>query len=183
MLSKGLYESHERVYFDHDYAVDRIMGYLNYRYDNLEFGLNAEDDSVIMRDIEIRHMVDVKNLYTYLRVAALASLLIGGGLLYYQFKKDKREVYKTIKFMPVVPMFFILFVGAAVLIDFDAAFTTFHQLFFTNDDWLLLYNDVLIILLPTNFWMVSGIIILVLFTLSLGLLYFLNEKILKNSAF
>lgn len=182
MLSKGLYESHERVYFDHDYAIDHIIGYLNYRYDNLEFGLNADDDSIIMRDTEIRHMVDVKNLYTYLRVAALISILVGGSLIYYQFKKSKQELYKTLKVMPIAPIFFIVFVGGYVLIDFDAAFTAFHHIFFTNDDWLLYYDDVLIILLPSNFWMVSGIIILGLFTVSLGLIYYLNEKFLKKNA-
>jgi len=183
MISKGLYPSHERVYFDHDYAIDHIIGYLNYRYDNLEFGENAEDDSVILRPIEIRHMVDVKNLYTALRVAALAAFIVGGGLLYYQLKKDKRELYKTIKYMPVFPILFIVFLGTFMLLDFSAAFTAFHHLFFTNDEWQLQYNDVLIILLPINFWMVSGIIILGLFGISIGTLYVLNEKIIKKSAF
>ena len=45
LLSKGLYESHEDIYFDHDYAVDRIIGYLNYRYDNLDFGVDEFDDT------------------------------------------------------------------------------------------------------------------------------------------
>lgn len=183
MLSKGMYESHDRVFFDHDYAIDHLIGYLNYRYDNLEFGLNAEDDSIILRDTEIRHMVDVKNLYTYLRVTALAFFFIGGGLSYYLYKKDKSELYRTYKMMPFVPLMLIVFIGGYLVIDFDTAFTAFHKLFFTNDDWLLYYDDVLIILLPQNFWMVSGMIILVLFTIALGTLYVLNEKIIKKRIF
>ena len=180
LISKGLYESHEDVYFDHDYAIDRIAGYLNYRYDNLEFGLDETDDSVIMRDIEISHMVDVKNLYTTLRVSALISLIVVAFLSYLLYKKDSHELYKTFKNIYLGPMFFVIFLGAFFIIDFGAAFTAFHKIFFTNDDWLLYSTDVLIILLPINFWMVSGIIILGLFSLSLGILYFVNERLFIN---
>ena len=177
-LSKGLYESHEDVYFDHDYAIERIAGYLNYRYDDLEFGLNELDDvNVIMRDTEISHMVDVKNLYTTLKISALISLVIAVSLAYLLYKKDYDEFYKTYKNIYFGPMFFVMFLGASFIINFDGAFTVFHKIFFTNDDWLLYTTDVLIILLPQNFWMISGTIILVLFSLSLGLIYYLNEKL------
>ena len=63
LISKGLYDSHDDVFFDHDYAVDRIAGYLNYRYDNLDFGVDESDDTIILRQTEIDHMVDVKNEY------------------------------------------------------------------------------------------------------------------------
>jgi integral membrane protein (TIGR01906 family) len=181
LLSKGHYESHEEIYYDHDFAADRIMGYLNYRYDNLEFGIDEFDGATIMRDIEISHMVDVKNLYTALRLVALGSLTIGVSLSVYLYKKDKKELYKTLKALPLAPILFILFVGGYMLIDFNTAFTTFHQIFFSNNDWLLYSDDVLILLLPEMFWMVSGIIILILFSSSLGLIYFLNEKYLKNA--
>ncbi len=181
-ISKGLYESHEDVYFDHDYAVDRIIGYLNYRYDDLEFGVDESDDTVILRETEIDHMVDVKNLYTTLRVSALISLIVAVSLSIMLYKKNYKEFYKTFKNIYFAPMFFVLFVGGYLLIDFDTAFTAFHQMFFTNDDWILYSTDVLIILLPQNFWMISGGIILVLFSLSMGLLYFVNELINKKKA-
>jgi len=180
LLSKGLYASHDRIYYDQDYAIERIMGYLNYQYDDLLFGLDENDDSVIMRDTEISHMVDVKNLYTGLRLVALGSLVVGGALIVYQFKKSPKELYKTLKWMPIGPIAFIVVVGSAVIIDFGAAFTVFHRLFFSNDDWILLSDDVLILLLPQNFWMVSGLIILGLFSLSMIGIYFLNEKIIKR---
>lgn len=181
LISKGLYDSHDDVYFDHDYAVDRIAGYLNYRYDNLEFGVDETDDSIIMRDVEISHMVDVKNLYTYLRVFALFSLIIAVSLSFVMYKKDKDEFYMTYRNMFYGPLFFVLFVGGYIIIDFNAAFTAFHKIFFTNDDWLLYMDDVLIILLPQNFWLVSGLIILVLFSSTIGLLYFINERYIKKA--
>jgi integral membrane protein (TIGR01906 family) len=180
MISKGLYESHDLITYDHDYAVDRIMGYLNYRYDDLLFGATPEDDTVIMRDTEISHMVDVKNLYTMLRVVGLASVVVGGALIYYQWKTDKSELYKTLKTMPYGPIFFVTFVGGYILIDFNTAFTVFHEIFFSNDDWKLFADDVLILLLPQNFWMVSGLLILVAFSASMLGIRVVNEKILKK---
>lgn len=180
LLSKGLYESHSEIEYDHDFAADRIMGYLNYRYDTLEVDYNPDGEAIHMRDIEIRHMVDVKNLYTTLRLVALGCLLVSASMIYLLYKKDKNELYKTFRQLPIGPIFFVLFVGGYVIIDFQTAFTTFHKMFFTNDDWILYRDDVLIQLLPTNFWMVSGIIILALFSLSLALFYYLNEKNYKQ---
>ena len=201
MISKGLYDSHDYITYDHEYAAERIMGYLNYRYDDLYFGENEEvtgdacirrelnirsisdstDGLCMMRELEISHMVDVKNLYTTLRLVALGSLIIGVSLSLYLFKNNKKELYKTFKTMHYAPILFVMVVGGYMVIDFDKAFTIFHQLFFTNDDWQLYSNDVLILLLPENFWMVSGSIILLLFCGSLGLIYYLNEKCLKNA--
>ncbi len=180
-LSKGLYESHSEIEYDHDYAADRIMGYLNYRYNTLEVNYNPDGEPMFMRDTEISHMVDVKNLYTGLRIVALASFLLSGGLSIYMYKKNRKELYSTLKMLPYGPIAFILVIGSAIIIDFDAAFTTFHRLFFTNNDWILYSRDILIQLLPEMFWMVSGLIILVLFSLSIGGIYFLNEKYLKNA--
>ena len=180
-ISKGLYESHENVYFDHDYAIERIIGYLNYQYDNLEFGVDIDNNnSVILRDIEISHMVDVKNLYTTLRISAIVALIISVSLSYILYKKDYKEFYKTYKSIYFGPIFFVMIVGSSILINFNWAFTVFHRILFTNDNWQLYNNDVLIILLPQNFWMVSGIIILMLFSLSLALIYFANEQIFKK---
>lgn len=181
MISENRYESHEDIYFDYEYAADRIMGYLNYRYDDLLFGVDEGDDSVIMSDTELRHMVDVKNLYTGLRVFAATSLIIAVSLLFFLKKKGNEEVYKTLKMLPLGPIFFILFIGSFMIIDFDSTFTKFHELFFSNDDWLLYSDDALILLLPENFWLVSGMIILLLFSISLGLIYFLNEKYYKKT--
>lgn len=159
-LSEGLYESHNDITYDHGYVARELIDYLNYRHDDLTFGANENDSDVLMRDIEIRHMVDVKNLYTGLRLTALFSGLIALALLVYEYKKDKRLFIQTLQSMYLIPLMFTLFIGTWVLIDFNRLFTRFHELFFTNDDWILRSDDVLIQMLPSAFWMVSGIIIL-----------------------
>jgi integral membrane protein (TIGR01906 family) len=175
MISKNKYDYHDNIEFDYDEAAEKIMGYLNYRYDDLQY--KFEDGSDAFRQTEIDHMVDVKNLYTNLKLAAVGALLIGVSLSFYMFKKDKNSFIDTYKNIYIGPIFFIMFVGGYIIIDFGAAFTAFHKIFFTNDDWQLYSTDTLILMLPTYFWMVSGLIILVLFSLSLGLIHYFTKKI------
>ena len=179
-FSKGKYENHSYIEYDHDYAIDRIIGYLNYQYDDLLFGSDENDTEILMELEDIVHMKDVKDVYTMLRLMALGALIIAVSLSFYLYKKDKKELYKTFKYIYVGPALFVIFVGGYILIDFDAAFTAFHGIFFPQGGWTLPYDSVLIRLLPTAFWMVSGIIILVLFSLTMGLIYMLNEKFLKK---
>jgi integral membrane protein (TIGR01906 family) len=159
-VSEGQYDSHQAITYDHGYVARELIDYLNYRHDDLTFGATESDTTILMRDIEIRHMVDVKNLYTTLRITALLSGIMAFALLYYEYKKDKVLMIETLETMFLIPLMFTIFIGTWVLIDFNRLFTRFHELFFSNDDWLLRSDDVLIQLLPSAFWMVSGIIIL-----------------------
>lgn len=160
-VSEGNYDSHQEITYDHAYVARELIDYLNYRHDDLTFGANESSEEVLMRDIEIRHMVDVKNLYTGLRITALFSGIVALSLLFYEYKKDKKVFIQTLETMFLFPLMFTLFIGTWVLIDFNRLFTRFHELFFTNDDWILRSDDVLIQLLPSAFWMVSGLIILI----------------------
>lgn len=179
-VSEGRYGLHAEITYDHRYVAHQLIDYLNYRHDDLTFGANAEDSSVLMRDIEIRHMVDVKNLYTLLRVVASLAGIIALSRLWYLYFKDKEELKMTLKTMFVIPLLFTLFLGGWILIDFNLVFTRFHELFFTNDDWILRGDDVLIQLLPSAFWMVSAIIILALLTLSQGIFYLIGINLKKE---
>ena len=161
-VSEGRYASHAEITYDHGYVARELIDYLNYRHDDLTFGATVESSDVLMRDIEIRHMEDVKDLYTTLRIVAVFSGLIAGALLFFEYRKSPKEFYLTLRSMFVIPLMFTLFIGTWFLIDFARIFTLFHELFFTNDDWILRSNDVLIQLLPSPFWMVSGLLILLL---------------------
>ena len=179
-LSKGAYASHEEIDYDHDYAIERIIGYLNYRYDDLKFGMNESDSSIIMNFEDIKHMKDVLDVYSMLRLVALSCLIIAVSLSYVLYKKDKDMLYKTYKYMYIGPMFFIVFVGGYIAIDFDTAFTAFHQIFFAEGGWELSGDSVLIRLLPEMFWLVSGVIILVALGLSLALINYFSNLIYKK---
>ncbi|PAT02665.1 hypothetical protein CI105_01525 [Candidatus Izimaplasma bacterium ZiA1] len=179
ILSENRYESHQDITFDYDYASDRIMGYLNYKYDNLLFGETPEDDEVILYDVEIRHMVDVKNVYTGLRITAVISLILALFSIFMLRRKNKYVLFMSLKRIYRGPLALTAFLGVAFAIDFDGAFTIFHKIFFRNDDWLLPSDSVLLQLLPLNFWLVSAVSILILFVGSLFLIRFLNQKLNK----
>lgn len=178
LVSEGLYDSHEEITFDHEEVSDRVMGYLNYRYDTLQV---FEDGEPVFRQIELDHMEDVKNLYSALRLVALGALVVAVSLSVFQYKKDRVYLLNTYKNMYQGPFVFIFVLGGYILIDFGAAFTAFHKLFFNNNDWQLRWDDALIQLLPFTFWMVSAIIILVLFALSLALIHFIAKKKISSS--
>lgn len=181
LVSEGLYESHDDITFDHEYVSDRVMGYLNYRYDSLDIG-PREGEEDLFRPIELRHMKDVKDLYTMLRLVAIGSLFVAVSLSYIMYRKDKGNFFKTYKRLYYGPMFFIIVLGSYILIDFNGIFRLFHELFFTNDEWRLYSTDALIQLLPTNFWMVSAGIILLLFALSLALINRIFLKIERKQS-
>lgn len=179
-LSEGQYATHADITYDHRYVAHQLIDYLNYRHDDLTFGANALEETTLMRDIEIRHMVDVKNLYTLLRVIALSAGLMAMGWWVYLYQKDRHELAETLKTMFVIPLFFTVFIGGWILIDFNRVFTLFHELFFTNDDWILRADDVLIQLLPSPFWMVSALLILLFLVLSQAIFYGVGWKIKKE---
>ncbi|MFW5894497.1 MAG: TIGR01906 family membrane protein [Bacillota bacterium] len=178
-ISKGLYASHDAIEYDHDYVAGQLMEYLNYRRDDLLFGADEGSEDPIMRDIEIRHMEDVKDVYTYVRIAGIVSFILFLFSAIYLYKRSFRTLYDAFRNTYILPSFFILFVGGWFIIDFSLVFTIFHQIFFTNDDWILRSDDVLIQLLPQNFWLISGALILIFLAVSLGLLQWFNRAFLK----
>lgn len=179
-LSKGLYASHAEITYDHLFVAHQLIDYLNYRHDDLTFGANPDDPEVLMRDIEIRHMVDVKNLYTMLRLVALGALAVALGGLALLRRQDKTLMWRALRDSYRLPLVFTGVMGVIFLTNFNRAFVLFHELFFDNDDWILRGDDVLIQLLPQNFWFVSALLILLGLALTNLLLAFFSHKQLKK---
>lgn len=93
------------------------------------------------------HMVDVLALYQNASKVCLTFIgvgLLSLGYLFYLVKSKKRElscVLWDVKdgFRQVVSAFLIVALGLVVyaLVDFSRFWTTFHEIFFNNDLWLL----------------------------------------------
>lgn len=180
MVSKGLYESHENLDFNYDYATERIIGYLNYRYDDLNFGRDSSSIIILLTPDEITHMEDVKTLFTAIRVIGIISLILSTTLISFVYWKDKKQLYDVFKNIYVIPMMMILFIGVFMVIDFNSTFQLMHNILFTNDYWSLTPEHVLIRLLPETFWLISGLILIILYSSILAGVYYFNEKRLKN---
>ena len=106
---------------------------------------------------ERAHMVDVRTLYQNAMavrwialgvwVASVAALIL---LRKKAFLDDLSRGFLFVSFLFVL---FLILLGIWILADFTGFWTTFHQLFFTNDLWLLNpATDLMINLFPEAFF-------------------------------
>ena len=138
------------------YVTEEMMAYLKDERDTLQVTAVVDGrEQPFFSEKEIRHMVDVKNLFlsgTQIRngcallAAALSILLL--------WRKQGRILLRSLQMG--IGLFFaacMVFVGL-MLTDFTKYFTQFHLLFFDNDDWILDARvDRLINIVPEGFFM------------------------------
>ncbi len=113
---------------------------------------------------EIKHMQDVRVLMS--KVFPLA-LIIGVVLIVLAIAFRKNTTYRDIVPQGLragATLSLILLAGliAYILINFDAFFLQFHQLFFEGDSFAFRYDDTLIRLYPEQLWNDASILIGVL---------------------
>jgi integral membrane protein (TIGR01906 family) len=161
-------------------VTDEMMAYLKGDREDLviETVVNGEERE-FFNEKEKRHMVDVQNLFLgaiKLREgAALLALLCGAYLL---LKEEGLVPCRMLQWG--IGLFIGGMVALAALISTD--FTTFHHIFFDNDDWLLNpKTDLLINIVPEGFFRDTAFMIAVLF-LSICLLVWLMAAGLKKRA-
>lgn len=109
-------------------------------------------------DKEIAHMQDVAGLFRLLDIA----LLVGGALLvlliFWLWRWPNINVSRRrgAYWGCVDVVLLVAVVGILAAIDFRALFWRFHELFFTNDLWLLNPDtDLLIRLMPLRFFIIT----------------------------
>lgn len=118
----------------------------------------------LFNEKEQKHMAEVKvlvNQSTKWMVGGLALVLI--WIIYLIRKKELKQPRSLFKIS--VGAFFAYIIAAVVttVFFFDEAFTLFHEVFFNSDLWLLDPNkDVLLMLMPLNFFIFG-------FALALGI--------------
>ncbi|MBP5278935.1 MAG: TIGR01906 family membrane protein [Erysipelotrichaceae bacterium] len=161
------------------------LSYLNDPKASLDIQMNVKGKQrEIFTDDEKAHMVDVRNLNQAANYLLFDSCVVFVAFMaVYLFRKysmtDLFVAYKNIiKYL----MIFIGCVGLWILIDFDGFWTFFHHVFFPgNDLWLLdLRSDILIMIVPPEFFNHLVVTIVITFVLLIGgfgtLLYFLSKK-------
>lgn len=131
---------------------------------------------------EILHMIDVKDLFNIARIIKYTGLIISTFLISYYFRKREYNfLYRTITFGLFSNHIILLLLAALASTNFNKYFTYFHLIFFDNDLWLLNpETDLLIQMLPEEFFMVIAIRILLSFLVYLSIIqisnYFLTRK-------
>ncbi len=128
------------------------------------------EEREFFNDREKAHMIDVRNFFIgglWLRRGAILVLGIS-FLVLIRTKADwKRLLPKSFLISMSSFIGVTLVAGFVFMTDFNRYFTIFHELFFTNDLWLLdPYTDLLIRMLPEGFFLDMviriGIIFLIL---------------------
>lgn len=163
---------------DMELVVDEIISYL--KGDRKDFDIQARlaigsaknvvDSVSIFNDKEITHMDDVRDLLLFflgLRDAALILALIAFLVL---LKHDHKAIIKALFYGSATFLVILLIVGASFIFNFNNTFILFHQLFFSNDLWIMdPSTDRLIWIVPEPFFfaMIGRMVIYILVPLGL----------------
>ena len=142
---------------------------------------------------ESDHMIDVKNLYLNVRSICTIITLIGFISLGILFLMMKYKGYSLISFLldmkdglrQVIYSFILVmsFLLVYALVDFTRFWTMFHEIFFTNDLWLLDPRvSIMINMFPEEFFfsMVMNIVITFIvsfLTISGCFVFYANKKL------
>jgi integral membrane protein (TIGR01906 family) len=127
----------------------------------------ADDTAVVwgverpfFNEKEISHMVDVKFLFTWgIAIKNIAIFVLLASIVYFVAShfilrnKPLRTMFGWWRGFSAGTLVLVAALGITIAINFRRAFTIFHEIFFTNDLWLLNpRTDLLINMLPNQFF-------------------------------
>lgn len=115
----------------------------------------------------IQHFAEVKGIFNILLLLIPICLLLF-ILFFIKNRSDKHYLKTSAITLILVPAIF----GTGFALNFDATFTLFHKIFFRNDYWLFdSATDPIIKILPEEFFLLCGVIIIIIQLLVSGLCY------------
>ncbi|SDZ05882.1 integral membrane protein TIGR01906 [Proteiniborus ethanoligenes] len=152
-------------------VTSEMLDYLKGKRENLIIftEVNGEREQVF-EEREILHMVDVKELFNkgyIIRNTMMVIFIISiVGLIIF----NRKAIGKALIITSIWPAVLMGILGLLMYIDFNKYFTHFHEIFFTNDLWLLdPKTDILIQMLPLDFFSSIAYRILLFFVVELAL--------------
>lgn len=170
---------------DLDKTTDVLLGYLKGKYETLEVSANVNgEDRLVFNDRETAHMVDVKKLYdNVLIVRNVLFVVYLVTFIFVLYSNNAKLIFGEYKKALMVLGFIIGFILLFCLIDFDGFWTNFHHVFFPNNDlWLLdPRTDILIMMVPGQFFFDLCISIILSIIVFLALIYFVLRTLDKRS--
>jgi len=163
-----------------------LLDYMRGRRESLEdvYGTVAGEERRFFSDIEIRHMIDVLDLYDIafmirnIAFFVIIGLILGMVLLKYDvlyvLSRCTREVLACFLILSAI------LVGV-IAINFERAFDIFHYIFFDNDYWILDPRvDLLINMVPLDFFIHISIFIAGLMVISSLMIIFAATLYLRR---
>ena len=145
-------------YEDLSRATDGFLEYLEGTRDSINTEVTIKGETrPVFNEREESHMVDVRALYWGAKTVSYICAVVGVLLAISQFALNRRYALTGILrgyLIGNIVFFAILAILAVYAIsDFNTFWTSFHQLFFTNDLWLLdPATDLMIVMLGGSFF-------------------------------
>lgn len=149
-------------------ATTVLLDYLRSDRDDCNVTITQyEEVKEAFNEKEKTHMVDVRNLYEFALNLRLISIIIVIVSLLYLWLYDKQIPWFALSsaFVKISVLFlmFFAFLGIWAYVDFNAFWTMFHEICFTNDLWLLNpATDLMINLFPSPVF--SALVFKILFS-------------------
>ncbi len=163
--------------------TNSLLDYLMGKRDNLDMQAEIGGEMrEVFRDREKLHMMDVQKLVTLARYVMIACLGLGifTWLLAASIGAKQKGGLRTVGWGYIIGAgILLLLVGVVVVLalyDFTSVFIEFHHIFFSNDLWLLEENDMLIMMVPEEFFADCAALIAILF--GVGLLITVGASVL-----
>jgi integral membrane protein (TIGR01906 family) len=127
----------------------------------------------LLSEREVSHMADVRALVRRVFAAEWASGIFAGTYVVTGFALLRRGFWpllrRWVRLSAVLSLAAIVIIAFASLIAFDAVFTLFHVVSFSNDLWQLdPYRDYLLLLFPEGFFLDATIAIALMTALAYG---------------
>lgn len=162
---------------------EEIIKYLKGNRDNLVIK-NENDEGLVFEDRELKHMEDVRILFDkgfLIKNILFLTALVSALILKIKYKNKLLELlFKG----GIIFTGILLILGLIIIFNFNRAFVIFHEILFDNDLWILNPNeDVLIQMLPSNFFSDLGLLIVkryLVTTIGIMFLYLIIKKFKNN---
>lgn len=106
---------------------------------------------------EREHMRDVRTVSDLFFAAGLCAVLLLFAHAVFDHLMHFHRFLMAVKIGALTTILLIVTIAVAVVVAWDALFTTFHDLFFASGTWVFYYSDTLIRLYPEQFWMDASI--------------------------
>ena len=132
----------------------KLIDYLKDKEETLDIQVPINNDmEEVFGEREKHHMIDVKDLFQKGGIIRNTSLILCGAAMVLLMFKSRKALFKSFIAAGSASVVFVLLLFLLIQIDFYKYFTHFHEIFFTNDLWLLNpETDILIQMLPLEFF-------------------------------
>ncbi|MCL2563249.1 MAG: TIGR01906 family membrane protein [Oscillospiraceae bacterium] len=133
------------------------------------------EERTFFSEIEIRHMEDVQDLFVVglvVQNVLVVLFLLTLGLFIFRGREWVRYLFKSWQIGAAAVFLSLATLIALIAINWHHAFVIFHEIFFDNDYWILDARvDLLVNIVPYEFFIAISVLIGSFFALGLGVLF------------